>query len=335
MTFIPDVPTLHERVDWEENGYRMALDFTRTPPAYPTNQITQPVAHYTGAMNVPDGDAGENPDSIAAWLRRSQRDYLENRTGGGYTRKSDGRYFPGYPLGYHFGIDWLGGAWTLRGFDFLSAATNQHNGYTIAFLFFVDGPDKANDLMWATARAIAREARRRSGRADFATNFTDHGSLYLNTGQGTPTACAGAGIRSQLTTQGRIDLAPPPQPPPPGGSMIADKTLLKDYRLYDSREHDGKLLGERQHGITDGDAQGAIGLVANVTVVDTEAPVPQQFLSAWPTGAFPGTSKVNWDRPGQTVANEITIPLSSFGTFRVKTSAPTNYFIDVVGYLLP
>lgn len=211
-TTIPGVATIHERVVWEPVGYRMALDFTRTPPPYPTTNITRPVGHYTGAMNVPDGDPGDE-HNCAAFLARAQREYLEKRTGGGYIRKSDGRYFPGYPLGYHFGFDWLGGVWVIRGFDFLSAATNGHNGYTIACLFFVDGADKANGLMWASARAVAREARRRSGRADFAAEFTDHGSLRIDTGVGTATACSGAGIRSQLATEGRLDYEPPEEPP--------------------------------------------------------------------------------------------------------------------------
>jgi hypothetical protein len=204
VTTIPDVATIHERSVWEQVGYRMALDFTRVPPLYPTFNITQPVAHYTGAMNVPDGDPGDE-HNVAGFLARAQRDYLENRTGGGYTRISDGRFFPGYPLGYHFGVDWLGGVWVLRGFDFLSAATNNHNAYTVAVLFFVDGPDPANDLMWESARAIGREARRRAQRPNFAARFTDHGSLRIDTGVGTPTSCAGAGVRSQLTTEGVLD----------------------------------------------------------------------------------------------------------------------------------
>jgi hypothetical protein len=240
VTTIPDVQTIHERSAWEEPGYRMQLDFTRVPPIYPRATVRQPVAHYTGAMNVPDGDPGDE-HNVAGFLRRAQRDYYENRTGGGYTRISDGRFFPGYPLGYNFGVDWLGGVWVLRGFDFLSAATNGHNGYTVAVLFFVDGANPANDLMWQSARAIGRGARTRSTRLDFARGFTDHGSLRINTGTGTVTACAGAGIRAQLSTQGVLDQEDEPMTvsyfklAPDALTVWATSDNLAAYRLEESQ----------------------------------------------------------------------------------------------------
>lgn len=211
-TLIAGVDAYHPRTEWEQVGFRMALDFTRLPTAGNLPNVDTMVAHYTGAKNVPDGDPGEDLTTMRDYLRAIERDYLANRTGGGYVRKADNVYFPGYHTGYSFAVDWQGGVWEIRGFDFLPAATNQHNGHTIAVLFFVDGADKANDAMWASARAIGREARRRSGRADFHPVFTDHGSLTISSGTGTPTACAGPGIRSQLATQGRLDLDQPEEP---------------------------------------------------------------------------------------------------------------------------
>jgi hypothetical protein len=235
VTVIPGATTVHEREAWEEAGYRMAVDFTRTPSLYVPGNVTRGVAHYTGALNVPDGDAGEDPSDVAAFLRRAQRDYLINRTGGGYTRRSDGRFFPGYPLGYNFGVDWLGGAWVLRGFDFLPAATNGHNGYTIAVLLFVDGANPATAPMWETARAIVREARRRSNRPDFNPVGTDHGSLRIDTGVGTPTACAGAGIRAQLSAEFDIDRLPVTFRE--GGSVL--HTVSPKKRIADTRSGAG------------------------------------------------------------------------------------------------
>lgn len=202
---IAGVDAFHPRTEWEQSGFRMATDFTRQPTGLKIGTVDTMVAHYTGAKNVPDGDFGEDLTTFRDYLRAIERDYLANRTGGGYIRKSDAVYFPGYHTGYSFGIDWTGGAWEIRGFDFLPAATNQHNDHTIAVLFFVDGPDKANEKMWATARAIGRETRRRSGHRHFRTTYTDHGSLTISSGIGTPTACAGLGIRSQLVTEGNID----------------------------------------------------------------------------------------------------------------------------------
>ena len=225
---IPGVPAYHPRSEWEAPDLQMGLSFTRTPTRITLSNITQPIAHYTAATNLPDGDAGESWLSIPQRLRNSQLDYLTNRTGGGYTRKSDGKFFPGYPLGYSFMVDARGHVWELRGFDYLPAATNQHNSYSVAVLFYVDGADKATDEAWASARAIAKEFRRRSGRSDFAARFMGHDEMRRVTGTGTPTACPGAGIESQLSTLGVIDYEPP-APPSEGETMQIAKARIYGY----------------------------------------------------------------------------------------------------------
>jgi hypothetical protein len=211
----PGITAYHPRTEWEQVGFRMGLDFTRLPTLINMRTVRQMVAHYTGAKETPTGDPGEDMTDVRDYLRAIERDYMINRTGGGYIRKSDGRYFPGYHTGYSFCVDWTGGVWEIRGFDFLPAATNMHNGYTIAVLFFTDGADPATPEQWTAARAIGRLARDASQRTDFNPKFTDHGLLTLATGTGTVTACAGAGVRGQLTTQGNIDQDAPPPPPPP------------------------------------------------------------------------------------------------------------------------
>ncbi len=219
---IPGVETVHPREWWEQDSYRIT-DFTRLPTPYRPANVDRGVVHYTGATNTPDGDPGENvTTSIIDRLRASQRDYLTNRTGGGYTRRSDGRVFPGYHLGYSFLVDYLGGVTELRGWDYLPAATNGHNDHTAAFLCFVDGQDKGTELMWASLRALGREARRRSGRSNFNPRLIDHGGLTIESGKGTPTQCAG-GLRSQLITHGNIDvdLRPPPPVPPEDNMKMA------------------------------------------------------------------------------------------------------------------
>lgn len=210
---IPDVVAYHPRTEWEQPGFRMASDFTRQPTAIKLGAVDQMVAHYTGAKDLPDGDPGEDLFSVQGYLRAIERDYLTNRTGGGYIRKVDAVYFPGYHTGYSFAVDWLGGCWEIRGFDYLPAATNQHNGHTVAVLFLVDGAFPAPLAMWQTARAIGNETRRRAGRPDFHPVFTDHGSLTTASGTGTVTPCAGSGIRSQLATEGQLDHNPPPEEP--------------------------------------------------------------------------------------------------------------------------
>lgn len=129
--------------------------------------------------------------------------------------------------------------------------------------------------------------------------------------------------------------------PTPGGPTVAERLVFKDYRLYDSREKDGKLGADdsdgRQLGVTDPTAAGAVALQCNITVSGTEG---AGFLSAWKGGAaWPGTSKLNWTGRDQADANEVTVELGPFGAFSVKVGgtadAKTHFVVDVVGYWMP
>lgn len=336
MTVIPGVATIHERTAWEESGYRMAVDFTRTPSLYVPGNVDRGVAHYTGAMNVPSGDPGENPNDVGAYLRAAQRDYLINRTGGGYTRRSDGRFFPGYPLGYSFGVDWLGGCWVIRGFDFLPAATNQHNGHTVAVLFYVDGADKATPEMWATARAIVREARRLRGRPGFNGAGTDHGTLTVESGTGTPTACAGAGIRSQLATEFNIDRIGITTRN--GGTML--HTVTPKARIADTRSGIGVPVGlvDPVNGplrvvippvvSADGAPVAPKTAIVNVTITDPTGPGFGQVDAM----IFGGASDLNYTPGPHPPESGATICAVENGAIGVKlTGAPANVVVDLLG----
>lgn len=190
MTVIPGVQTVHDRAEWEEDGYRMATSFTRQPPALQLPAVDLEAVHYTAAIDIPDGDLGEFDYQIGPFLAAIQRDYYNNRrAGSGYTRISDGKHFPGYAFGYSFAFDWLGGVWVGRGFDFSPAATSGHNSHTLAFLMLTDRYDPGTPLMWQSMRATAREANRRGAR--IANRPWGHGEFFTNTGTGTPTACPG------------------------------------------------------------------------------------------------------------------------------------------------
>lgn len=170
-------------------------------------------------MNLPDGDPGElvtGNDDIRRLLAAAHGDYLRNRTGGGYRRLSDGTWFPGYPLGYSFAYDWLGGVWEINGFDYLPAATSSHNRHTLAHLMLTDRHDPGSDLMWASMRAVCREAERRGARAK--DRPLDHNGFRTEYGTGTATACCGDALRLQIA-QGLGDMSyddselEPPKPP--------------------------------------------------------------------------------------------------------------------------
>lgn len=187
---LPGVSVVHPRESWEPlSGVPTIANMN--PPLQYMWKIHQPVAHYTAADNLIDGDPGEYAHQLDNYIAAIHRDYVTNR---------------GYAIGYLFAIDWLGGAWELRGFDYKSAANAGHNEYTFPILFLVDGPSRATPAMWDTARNIWREARRRSANQFFKDRPLGHGQLYTTTGTGTPTACPGGGIINDLA-EGKGDLS--------------------------------------------------------------------------------------------------------------------------------
>lgn len=195
MLTIPGVETVHERSAWEPVGYRMALDFTRTPALLNPGSVDEDALHYTADDNLPDGDFGEFVDQLPTYLAAITKSYLQNRSDGGYVRRSDGFYFPGYPIGYSFAVDWLGGVWVLRGWDYVPAATSGHNGHTIAILLLTDLADPGSDLMWRSVRCIRREAVRRKMR--LPNSPTGHGEFVVKYGTGTRTSCPGGPLLRQ------------------------------------------------------------------------------------------------------------------------------------------
>ncbi len=209
---IPGVQTVHPREEITTACYPIV------GPAQQPKNITTPLIHYTAAVNLPDGDMGEFEYQIGPYLRAINKDYWDNRKGTGIT--TCGMFKPGYAIGYLFAVDWLGGGWELRGFDIFPAATADHNSYTFPILFLTDLHDPASELMMQTARAIWREARRRSGRTDFLDRPKGHRELCNGC-----TACPGD-ILMQQRDIGLLDLDRD------GVDVIPFK---KAVRAYDSR----------------------------------------------------------------------------------------------------
>ena len=77
----------------------------------------------------------------------------------------------------------------------------------------------------------------------------------------------------------------------------------------------------------------ATAVVANVTVTDTTA---ASYLTVWPAGGSrPLASNLNWS-PGQTLANLVTLPLSSGGAIEVyNANGSADVVVDVEGYYGP
>lgn len=177
---------VHPRSSWEQAAHPV------TGPVSPTAQIDTAVIHYTAADNLIDGDPGEHAANLPAYIAAMQRAYVTQR---------------GYSLGYRWAVDWLGGVWQIRGWEFKSAANAGHNDHTEPILMLVDGADGATPEAAAAVRTIIAESQRRSGRT---FKITGHGQL-----SGAATLCPGVGLRAQIAAGvfAPIIAAPTPQPP--------------------------------------------------------------------------------------------------------------------------
>jgi hypothetical protein len=191
---VPGVETVHPRATWEDPNLPVNDPPAYTAPKQNWSLITNGSAHYTADENLPDGDFGEFITDIPKYLRNIQHAYRNDPK-----RK--------YSIGYLWAVDWLGGAWELRGWDYRAAANagtltgSNANHWTIPVLYLVDGADRLTDLAARTAQLIYYEAGRRAGRS--LGRPLPHKQLD-------PTACPGAGISLDIT-KGRLDPRPPDQ----------------------------------------------------------------------------------------------------------------------------
>lgn len=192
---IPGVETFHARESWQDPRFPVF------GPASNMAAVDTAVIHYTAADDLIDGDPGEHASGLPAYLRAMQYSYVTRR---------------GYSLGYMFAVDWLGGVWQIRGWEFKSAANKGHNEHTLPILMLVDGADRATDAALHAARCIIREGERLASRS---MAVTGHGQL-----SGAATACPGVGLRTQIAAglfSPSLIIDNPPEPPEDEDIMIA------------------------------------------------------------------------------------------------------------------
>ncbi|HEX2784933.1 MAG TPA: hypothetical protein VHN36_15220 [Ilumatobacteraceae bacterium] len=78
---------------------------------------------------------------------------------------------------------------------------------------------------------------------------------------------------------------------------------------------------------------GASAVVLNVTATN---PMGPGFVSAWPADkARPTTSVINFESPGQTIANLVTVPMDAAGGIGFFALTATDLIADVQGYYVP
>lgn len=109
--------------------------------------------------------------------------------------------------------------------------------------------------------------------------------------------------------------------------VIVSKLTFQKKRLLDTRK-----LGDRtvQGQVIELSApEGALAVKLNLTATDTTG---GGFIAAYPYGTFrPVTSDLNWWAAGQTIANQIDVPVNS-GKFNLFVLSPTHVVVDQVGY---
>jgi protocatechuate 3,4-dioxygenase beta subunit len=84
------------------------------------------------------------------------------------------------------------------------------------------------------------------------------------------------------------------------------------------------VLGQR--GVP---TSGVSAVVLNVTATEATA---AGYVTAWPQGSRPTTSNLNVEAAGQTIANQVVIPVGADGSIRLFTQNGTHLIADVTGW---
>lgn len=132
----------------------------------------------------------------------------------------------------------------------------------------------------------------------------------------------------------------------PSTTAAGSLTMLQSpIRCYDSRGGyppaagggpKGPLAGGTQRTIdttnnASGVPLGATAVLVNLTVTNTS---PAGFLALYSNGlaSWPGTSSINWDHPGQSIANLSVVSVDANAKLKAYANTATDFLIDVLGY---
>ncbi len=116
--------------------------------------------------------------------------------------------------------------------------------------------------------------------------------------------------------------------------------LSTPERVYDSRPGEPPQVGMKAPLVANtprpvdaganssGVPGGANGVLVTLTVTGAAG---AGFLSAWPSGTWPGTSSLNF-AAGQTIATTTVVGCASAATFQVLVNQSAHLIVDVIGY---
>jgi alpha-tubulin suppressor-like RCC1 family protein len=150
------------------------------------------------------------------------------------------------------------------------------------------------------------------------------GKVALYTSSGTHLVADLVGVYTQSggSKAGRLELAPTP-------TRIYDTRPATLVTHTGGKPAAGEVLVVPIRGAAPVPATGVGAVVVNVTVTETEQ---AGFLTVWPEGTQPLASNVNYDRSGQTIANQVIVPIGADGAIRLFTLSSTHIVLDVVAW---
>jgi hypothetical protein len=118
--------------------------------------------------------------------------------------------------------------------------------------------------------------------------------------------------------------------------------LSSPKRVYDSRPGEPPAIDPKSPLTPNvarsidpkANSSGVPAIARGVLITLTAAPLAAGgFATAWPSGAWPGTSNVNFN-PNQPIAATTVVGLGADAKFLVQSNVSTNVLIDIVGYYL-
>lgn len=141
-------------------------------------------------------------------------------------------------------------------------------------------------------------------------------------------------LRAALLTREVAPPPPPPQPPPAPVQNYKRIVMAQSFEFATAPRWDtrgfGAPLPAGEYSVKLAGSEGKVGATVNFTVV---SPVAAGFGSLWSSGPREDKSKINYSA-GQTIANEVSVPLAADGSFKVFISTPAHILFDLTGYWL-
>ena len=146
-------------------------------------------------------------------------------------------------------------------------------------------------------------------------------SLYTQSGGHLIADVMGYYVLSGPTRDGRLEATDP--------HRVLDTRLGTGVGGVTTRPSAGQVLKLQISGVGQVVPPTASAVILNLTATDAAAP---GFITVWSEGTRPTTSNLNVTYGGQTVANQVIVPIGADGSIELFTQSGTHLVADVVGW---